>query len=46
MGIPWRVTLSARSLEQGGVELKRRDESERQVVPIDALLSVLRNSSN
>jgi prolyl-tRNA synthetase len=37
MGIPWRATVSARSLEQGGVEVKRRDEAERTVMPVEAL---------
>jgi prolyl-tRNA synthetase len=41
IGIPWRVTLSSRSLEQGGVEIKRRDESERRVVAIDQLAGLL-----
>lgn len=42
MGIPTRVTLSARSLEQGGVEVKRRSESERQVVDAGVLLALLK----
>lgn len=42
MGIPTRVTLSARSLEQGGVEVKRRSESERQVVDTGALVALLK----
>jgi len=37
IGIPWRVTISARSLEAGGVEVKRRSENERRVVGIDQL---------
>ncbi len=37
MGIPWRVTISARSLEQGGAEVKRRSESERSVVALDEI---------
>lgn len=41
MGIPWRVTLSARSLEQGGVEVKRRSESERRILPIEEYLTLL-----
>jgi len=41
IGIPWRITLSARSLEQGGVEVKRRSESERRVVAIDQLPALL-----
>uniref|UniRef100_UPI0035B23C56 His/Gly/Thr/Pro-type tRNA ligase C-terminal domain-containing protein n=1 Tax=Promineifilum sp. TaxID=2664178 RepID=UPI0035B23C56 len=42
MGIPWRVTISSRSLEQGGAEVKRRDESERRIVPVDELVGLLR----
>jgi prolyl-tRNA synthetase len=41
IGIPWRVTVSTRSLEAGGVEVKRREESERRVVAVDELLSLL-----
>ena len=42
MGIPWRVTLSARSLKGGGVEVKRRSESERQVVAVEELQALLK----
>jgi prolyl-tRNA synthetase len=42
LGLPLRVTVSARSLEQGGVELKRRDQAERRIVPLAELLAVLR----
>jgi prolyl-tRNA synthetase len=35
IGIPWRVTVSARSLKSGGVELKKRSEAEREVKPLD-----------
>ncbi len=38
IGIPWRATLSARSLEQGGVEVKRRDETDRTVMSVEELL--------
>lgn len=41
IGIPWRVTVSVRSLEAGGVEVKRRDESERRVVAFDELTGLL-----
>lgn len=41
IGIPWRVTLSGRSLEQGGVEVKRRSESERRVLPVSELMALL-----
>jgi len=37
IGLPVRVTTSRRSLDQGGVEVKRRDADERTVIPLDAL---------
>ena len=42
IGLPLRVTVSARSLEQGGVELKRRDQAERRIVALPDLAAVLR----
>jgi prolyl-tRNA synthetase len=33
MGVPFRVTVSARALAAGGVELKRRDADERVILP-------------
>ncbi len=42
IGLPLRVTVSARSLEQGGVELKRRDQSERRTVALQDLPATLR----
>jgi prolyl-tRNA synthetase len=41
IGIPCRVTVGSRSLAQGGVEVKRRDESERQIVPPAELVEYL-----
>jgi prolyl-tRNA synthetase len=35
MGMPLRATVSKRSLEAGGVEIKRRDEKERTVIPLE-----------
>jgi prolyl-tRNA synthetase len=43
MGMPWRVTVSGRSLEQGGAEVKRRSESERQIVATPELLAFLKS---
>ncbi len=43
IGLPLRVTVSARSLEQGGVELKRRDQDARRIVPLAETLSTLRS---
>src|SRR3990170_8877539 len=34
VGIPLRVTVSSRSLNQGGVEVKRRDRKEVQLLPL------------
>jgi prolyl-tRNA synthetase len=38
IGIPVRVTLGERSLKAGGVELKRRDRDEREIVALDEAL--------
>jgi prolyl-tRNA synthetase len=35
IGLPLRVTVSERSLKQGGAELKRRTAAERESVPLD-----------
>jgi prolyl-tRNA synthetase len=37
IGIPLRITVSKRSLEQGGVEFKRRDKDEKEIVPMHDL---------
>lgn len=33
-GMPWRVTISPRTLEKGAVELKRRTEKDAELVPL------------
>lgn len=38
IGLPLRLTVSERSLGQGGVEFKRRDQKERFVVPLDQVV--------
>ena len=40
-GIPWRVTVGARSLAEGAVEVKRRDAAERHLVPLADLLTFI-----
>jgi prolyl-tRNA synthetase len=46
IGLPLRVTVSARSLEQGGVEVKGRRDEAREVVGVEALLArVVGNSA-
>jgi prolyl-tRNA synthetase len=42
IGCPLRLTVSRRSLAQGGIELKWREERERQVIPLDEVLDVAR----
>ncbi len=39
IGIPLRLTVSARSLKQGGVEFKRRTSADKTLVPLDQTLS-------
>lgn len=37
IGLPIRITVSTRSLEAGGVEFKRRDQPEKEMVAMDAV---------
>lgn len=41
IGIPTRVVVSVRSLENGGVEVKNRSEEKGEVISIDSLLGKL-----
>ncbi|MEX0683425.1 MAG: proline--tRNA ligase [Dehalococcoidia bacterium] len=42
LGIPWRVTVSPRALERGGVELRARVSGETEVVPAGHVLGRVR----
>src|SRR3990170_587376 len=42
IGVPLRLTLSGRSLQQGGVELKGRDRDEVRVLPLDDVVAAVR----
>lgn len=42
IGIPVRVTVGQRGLQEGGVEVKRRHEAERSLVPVAELVAFLR----
>ncbi len=42
MGMPVRVTISPRSIENGGAEIKRRTEKDARIVPLADVPSVLR----
>jgi len=41
IGLPWRVTVSARSLKNGGVEVKKRSEAEREVKSLEGFVAWL-----
>jgi prolyl-tRNA synthetase len=41
IGLPLRLTVSERALKQGGVEMKRRDQSERRIIPLAEVLQVV-----
>jgi prolyl-tRNA synthetase len=42
IGIPLRATISARSLQRGGIELKRRDGDEVRIVPAGEAVNTIR----
>ena len=44
LGMPVRVTVSPRSIENGGAEIKRRTEKDARVVPLSDIASALRGS--
>ena len=41
IGIPVRLVVSSRSIDQGGVELKYRDKKDSEVLSMEKLLEVL-----
>jgi prolyl-tRNA synthetase len=41
IGLPLRVTVSSRSLKNGGLEFKRRDADERWIVPLEEGLAAI-----
>jgi len=45
IGCPLRVTVSRRSLQAGGVEVKARRSAERQVVPVENLLETVASTA-
>lgn len=42
MGIPYRVVLSKKSLEQGGVEVKKRTEESSEIMTANAFMEMLK----
>jgi len=43
IGLPLRVTVSSRSLKNGGLEFKRRDRDERWIVPLEEGLETIQS---
>jgi prolyl-tRNA synthetase len=43
IGIPLRLTMTPRSLQRGGVEIKARGEAESHIVPIDEVVEIVRS---
>ena len=43
IGLPIRLTVSARALSQGGVEFKRRDQQERRLIPLDEIITAVKD---
>jgi prolyl-tRNA synthetase len=41
IGIPLRLTVSTRALKNGGVEYKRRDQENRDIVPLDDVVATM-----
>ena len=42
IGLPIRLTVSSRALKQGGIEFKRRDQSEKRIIPITEIIPAIR----
>ena len=40
IGIPYRVVVSSRSLEAGGVELKKRTEKEGEIISVEDVVKI------
>ena len=42
LGMPFRVVVSARSMKEKGVEVKKRNEEKGKVISLDELLNLLK----
>ena len=42
LGMPYRAVVSARSMKEGGIELKKRTEEKGKIVSVDELLAILK----
>lgn len=45
LGMPWRAVVSARSIKENGIELKKRTEEKGKIVSLDELLTLLKPSA-
>jgi prolyl-tRNA synthetase len=45
IGLPLRITVAAKSLEAGGVELKRRDSVKKEIVALDGVVTRVKNDT-
>ena len=45
LGIPYRAVISARSIKEGGIELKKRDEAKGKIIELDELLKSIKSHS-
>ena len=43
LGMPYRITVSARSLSNGGIEIKSRSDEKTQILPGEQVLPYLQN---
>ncbi len=44
IGIPYRVVISGKSIDAGGVEFKKRNEIKSKIIPIKSLISKIKQS--
>ena len=43
LGMPFRIVISERSLKEGGLELKKRNEAKGKIISLEELLKLLKN---
>jgi prolyl-tRNA synthetase len=46
LGMPYRIVVSERSMKEGGMELKKRNEDKGKIISIDELIKCLKNFTN
>ncbi|HHE46066.1 MAG TPA: prolyl-tRNA synthetase, partial [Candidatus Moranbacteria bacterium] len=42
IGIPYRVIISEKSLKQGGLEVKKRNEKESRIISLEKIIDILK----